>query len=39
MYIHTSTYAHPETYGKKTYCNEKCPITPMQEKLKTLILI
>ena len=26
-------------YGKKTYCNKKCPITPWQEKIKTLILI
>ena len=33
------TYAHPQTYGKKTYCNKKCRITPRQEKIKTLILI
>ena len=29
-----------QTYGKKTYCNKKCRITPWQEiKIKTLILI
>ena len=38
--ISIKTYAHPKTYGKKTYCNKKNAASHLgRKKIKTLILI